>query len=69
MLIESGSAEVVCRYSDPCNTSYGNAQSLYAYLVAHHVEGIQGKARIQTLEEEIDVLRHEGKWNKTITNS
>ena len=67
-LIESSSADIVRRYSNLRTTSFGNAQNLYKDLKEHFTEGVHGKARIESLEKDIDELCLDNKWNKTVVS-
>ena len=62
---ESIALPVVCQYSDPNASDYGNAQLLYQDLVAHYTRGLTGRRPLKIIEREIDDLHLDQKWGKT----
>ena len=65
-LLESGSQQIVRRYSDQSDpTTFGDAQSIYQDLVLHFTGGVAAATTLESLEREIDQLRWDRKWSKT----
>ena len=66
-LIESGSQQIVQRYSNKDDlTTFGHAQHLYRDLVAHFPDGVAASTLLDTLEQEISGLCWDRKWNRTL---
>ena len=67
-LMEAESLTILRRYSDPNdNTRYGDAQALYADLVATMTTGAPGRALVRMLEDDLATLRLDRQWPKTIS--
>ena len=65
-LLESGSQQIVHRYSDQSDpTTFGDAQSIYRDLVLHFTGGVAAATTLESLEREIDLLCWDRKWSKT----
>ena len=66
-LLESGSQQIVRRYSDQADpATFGDAQSIYRDLVSHFTGGVAAATTLESLEREIDQLRWDRKWSKTL---
>ena len=62
---ESSVLPIICKYSEPNATNYGDAQLLYDDLVSHFTKGLSGRQRLEIIECEIDDLHLDSKWGKS----
>ncbi len=67
VLTESKAADILRKYSNPKDTNFGDAQSIYADLLDHYEGGAQGRATISSIETKLTTVRLNKTWTKSVS--
>jgi hypothetical protein len=67
-LMEGKLADILCKYSDPCDkTKFGDAQKIYADLCDFFEGGAMTRVSAATLESKLTNMRLNKQWTKTVS--